>query len=308
MAVAEAGGDDLGGGGDGHIEHHGLVALLPESGGEDLRGVLGAAVHAGVGDHHAVLLRGVGAPLIIFIQEGVQILPPHEAVEGADHLQRHVLHLAEEVLDLGAVLAHDVGVVPAGLVHVIPLKVHLVGKDGAVKGAEGAEGVGGEEDLVGLVVGHHDLGPVDHGGHDEGQLVTAGVQHVPLLHDPAPVGDIQIRELADHGGGLGVADHGGLGIPEQQLRERGGMVRLHVLDDYIIQSPAVQGVGHIFKKHLADGLVHRVQQHGNVVQQQIGVIGHARGHGIHALEHGQTPVVAAYPHQVGSDLFRAIHE
>ena len=71
--------------------------------------------------------------------------------------------LAQQQLDVGAVLAHNVGQIPPGLVNPVPVEVDLVGKQLAVQGDEGAEGVGGEEDAVGGVKGDHSLGPVDMG-------------------------------------------------------------------------------------------------------------------------------------------------
>ena len=87
-------------------------------------------------------------------------------MEGADVLDlvQNAAGLFQQQLDVGAVLAHDVGEIAAGLVEPVPVKVHLVGKELAVQGDEGAEGVGGEEHPVGGVEGDHGLGPVDHGG------------------------------------------------------------------------------------------------------------------------------------------------
>jgi hypothetical protein len=51
-------------------------------------------------------------------------------------------------LDLGAVFADDVGVVAAGLVQPVVHEVHFVGEHVAAQRAEGAEGVGREENLV----------------------------------------------------------------------------------------------------------------------------------------------------------------
>ena len=57
-------------------------------------------------------------------------------MEGTDHLDLHPGGPLQQGLDLGTVLAHDVGVVAAGIVQPVPLKVHLIGKDVAVQGAE----------------------------------------------------------------------------------------------------------------------------------------------------------------------------
>ena len=69
--------------------------------------------------------------------------------------------LFQHVLHRRAVFAHDVGVIPAGIVQPLLLEIHLVGKDVAVHSAEGAEGVGAEQSLLRGIIGHHDLRPVD---------------------------------------------------------------------------------------------------------------------------------------------------
>ena len=81
-------------------------------------------------------------------------------MEWADVLDliQNAAGLFQQELDVGAVLAHDVGEVAAGVVQPVPLEVHLVGEQLAVQRAEGAEGVGGKEDAVGDVEGHHASG------------------------------------------------------------------------------------------------------------------------------------------------------
>ena len=62
-------------------------------------------------------------------------------MKGADipDLVQDAAGLAQQQLDVGAILAHDVGEVPAGLVDPVPVEVHLVGKQLAVQGDEGPE-------------------------------------------------------------------------------------------------------------------------------------------------------------------------
>ena len=66
-------------------------------------------------------------------------------------------------------------------------------------------------------------------------------------------------------------------------------------------------MGQVFKKHAVDGLVHRVEEHGLLVEQEIGVIGNAVGHAVDALKEGETPVVRADPDQVVQNLSCAVH-
>ena len=266
------------------------------------------AVHRGVGQHDALFLRGIAAPEQVLLQEAAEVLPPHRAVEGTDQGDIQPGGLFQHILHLHAVLAHDVGVIAAGLVQIIGHEIALVGKEAAVEGAEGAEGIGGEEDLVRLVIAHHDLGPVNHGGHKEGKFMPAGGEDTPLFHQVNPVGQVQPPEkLTQHGFDLVVAEDAGLRMAQQQALHCGGMVRLHMGDDQVIQGPAAQGVLQILKEGLINRLVYGIKQDGFLVQQQVGIVGNTVRNAIHALETGQAAVVSAHPNQIVRYFSGAVH-
>ena len=307
VAAAEGVGDDVAGRGHGGVVHAHPHAPLIELAGQDVGGVLGVAVDGGVGQQHTLFLGGVAGPEQVLLQEVAEVAAPDEAVQRADQGNLQLRGLLQHRLDLGAVLAHDVGVVAPGLIQVLGKEIGLVVEEAAVQGAEGAEGVGGEEDLVGEVIGHHDFRPVDHGGHDKGEIVLAGGEGVALFHQDGAFGEIAAQELLHHGLDLGVADDLCLGIAAEQQLLGGGVVRLHVLYHQIIQGPAVQGMGHIFQEDAVHGLVHRIEQDGFLVQQEIGVVGDAVGHAIDALEAGETPIVRADPDQILGNFSCAVH-
>ena len=103
-----------------------------------------------------------------------------------------------------------------------------------VECAELAERIGAEQDLVCIVIGHDDLGPVDHRRGDKVQRVGAQRQGVPLLDDDAAVRVVGAEIGLHHVERLGRRDDGRAGV---RLRERGdgaGMVRLHVLHDQVV--------------------------------------------------------------------------
>ena len=269
VAVLEGVGEDVARGGDGGVVHLDLDAAVGELGGEDVRGVLGVAVDAGVGDEHALYLGGVAAPLVVLGEEVAEALPPDKAVQRADVLDVEPGGLAQRGLHLRAVLADDVGVVAAGLVEVLVHEVALVGEDAAVERAEGAEGVRGEEYLVGLVVGHHDLGPVDHRGHDEGELVAAGGEAVALLDEVQPLGEVGGEEAREHVADLGVADYLRLGVAQGYVLDGGGVVGLHVGDDQVVEFAPSQLVGDVVEEVVGHGLVDRVEEDGLLVQDEV---------------------------------------
>ena len=228
-------------------------------------------------------------------------------MQRADVLDVEPRGLAQHGLHLRAVLADDVGVVAAGLVYALVHEVHLVGEDAAVERAEGAEGVGGEEYLVRRVVGHHDLGPVDHRGHDEGEVVPPGAERVALGDDVQPRVEPGVEEVLEHRLYLGVADDGGLGVLLRHVGYGRGVVGLHVGDDQVVELAAAQLVGEVFEEVVADRLVDGIEQNGLLVFDEVGVIGHAVGHAVDALKEGKAPVVSADPDHIVGYALGAIH-
>ena len=217
------------------------------------------AVDRGVGDHNAVFLRRVGAPLEVFFKKIAEVAAPYKAVQGADVVKLKPGRLFQNCLHLRAVLADDVRVIAAGFVHVICEEIDLVVEQMAVERAEGAEGIGREKHFVGQIVGHHDLGPVNHGRHDEGELVLAGAELVAFGDDVVFKRIRQGEELAEHGLYLRVADDGDLGVAQGKLLDRCRMIRLHMRDHKVIKLSSAQSVGEVFKKRATDGLVDGVE-------------------------------------------------
>ena len=147
---------------------------------------------------------------------------------------------------------------------------------------------------------------MDHGGVHKGEGVPAGGDGVPLVHQLGPLG-IGGVELADHVQGLAVADDGGLRVADHQIPQGGGVVGLHMVDEHIVQLPPVQSVLQILKELGLHRTVHRVKENRLLVQQQVGVEGHAPGDGVGALKQGVLAVVAADPEQVVGDLSDTVH-
>lgn len=308
MAAPEGLADQVGYIGVGHIVQGDVLhALLRQTAGQDLGGIFRMAVDGAAEDGHGPVLRGVGAPQLVFLQEPANVFPPDGAMEGADHLDVQSGGPLQQRLDLGTVLAHNVGIIPAGIIQPVPLKVHLIGKDVAVQGAESTEGISGKQDFVGSVIGHHDLRPVDHGRHQEREGVAAGGERIPLLYHNGAAGDVAVKELADHGNGLGVGHHLNVRPAAQQLAQSGAVVRLHMVHDHVVQGPSRQGKLQILKEPLSHGLIHRVQQHGLLIQHQIGVVADAPGDGKYIFKLGQPPVRGSQPIQVLVDVRHAVH-
>ena len=85
------------------------------------------------------------------------------------------------------------------------------------------------------------------------------------------------------------------------------MIRLHVVDDEVIQGTATQHSLHIVNELAAHGPVSGIKQDGLFIQQNIGVIADAVVQGMDILKQGQAVVVGTNPVQIVSDFTVIIH-
>ena len=307
MAVAETLGDELAGVGVAGVIHgNALHAAVGEDGGHLLGCRGGMTIDTAVNDEHALLFGTVAAPGVMLANEIAEILSPDGAMQGAYHLDVKSRGLLQHILHLNSVLADDVDVIATGIVEPVTVEVHLVGKNIAVQGAEGAESVGGEEYLVCQVVGHHHLGPMHHRSHDKGEVVATRGELVSLL-DNHQFRGLATEELLHHLGGLGGGHHGGLRITQQQVGEKRGMVGLHVVHHQVVERPVCKGGGDILEILLTHSTVGGVEEHRLLVAQQITVIRHPTGDGINILEQGQATVAGAHIIQVVGNSACVLH-
>ena len=270
----------------GQIVNHDLGrSVAPQLGGQLFHSGLGVAVDTGIGNDNALILRGVGGPQVVFLQVVAQVLLEHRTVEGADGGDIQRGRLFQQILDLGAVFAHNADVVAPGLV--VPGLLHI-------QRAELSEAVGGEQDLVHVVIGHNDLGPMDHGGGNKGQGVLAEVQRAALSHNDPPVLIAGTEEGAHHREGLGRGDDGGLREGLHEVADIGGVVRLHMLHHQIVRLPALEHILDIVQPLVGEVFVHRIHDGDLFVQDHIGIVAHAIGHPVLPLEQVHLMVVDAY--------------
>ena len=308
MAQAEALRHQLGYIGLGNIIHRDIAhAALREQARQYVRSVLRIAVHGRIGDQNALGLRLVGAPLLVLVQQQPQIRLPDRAVQRADGLDIQRRRLFEQCLHLRAILADNIGVIPARIVHPHAVDVDLVVHDIARQRTERTECVRGKQSLVQLVIGDHDLGPVHHRRHDEVQRMAAGGELVPLGNDQRALLRVHSVELLQHAQRLGAAHELGLRIAAQHLLDHCAVVRLHMLDDQIVQRAPAQRIGDILAEQAADRVIHRVQQHGLFVQQHIAVIRYPARDGEQIFKPAQAAITAANIDKILFDLSGTVH-
>ena len=271
----------------GKIRHGYLGAALGlELLGKQLHCLFCVAVDRGVGDEDALGFHAIGRPGIVLVKIVPQVFGQHGAVEGGDDLDVELGSLFQNSLDLRAVFADDAEVVAACFA-VPALRVfHVVG-------AELAEAVSREEDLVLGLIGHDDLGPVDHGSLDEIEGMLAELEGVALFDDNAAVGKVGAEEVQHHGEGLGRADENSLGIDLHKLADVGAVVGLHMLDHQVVRRAAAQCGVKIVQPGCGEVAVYGVHDRDLLVENDVGVVGHAERHVVLTLEQVDLMVVDA---------------
>lgn len=289
---------------DGDIVH----AALMQQRGENLGGVGRVAVHGGISDHDALFFGFVFAPFVVFVDEPAEIASPDRSVQRAKHFDVDGAGFGENGLNLRSVLANDVGEVTSGIGQPVALKVDFVVEEHAVQSAEGAESIGREEHAIGRVKGHHDLRPVNHGGVDKEQIVFAereGVKFVDNLF--FRIAKVKL-ELIHHLEGLLGGDNGGFRMGLMHQADGGAVIRLHMVDDDVIEWTAGKGLFNIVQVLIAIIPVDGIEDRGFFVQQHVGVVGHAAGDGENVFEKGGAVVIGTDPVEIVTDFANVIHK
>ena len=228
-------------------------------------------------------------------------------MERAEHLNVKPCGLFQYGLYLHAVFADDICIVAAGLVKPVPVKVDLVIENIAVQGFECSESVRAEEDLIRLVVGHHDFRPVHHGRHHKMQGVFSGAECVAFFYNDLFLFQVKAEELVDHREGFGVADDLHFRVAQRQFIDHGAVVRLHVVDDQVVKRSAVQDSLYIFQELASYGVICGIKKNGFLVHQQIGVVGHSVRERENIFEQFDPAVACAHPVQIFCDFSVAVH-
>ena len=302
LSAAEGFGDGIGHIGAGQVHLHDLCALCTQLFCHEVGCCTGVAVDGSTCHKDLFRLLGlVAGPDVVVVQVLAQISGQHRAVQRANGLDVQSRGLFQQRLHLRAVFPHDVQVVAAGFAGPVGLFVKLC------HSAKAAKAISGEQHLLAALIADHDLRPVHHGGKHKGQGVGAKAQALAVLHHHAALlcHSISAKELIHIQEGLGVAHHLHLRIECRQLCDICAVVRLHVGDHQIIRLTACQSFGQVFQPRLGSAGIHRVQNGGLLVQNDIGIIAHAGGHRILALEEVDGGIIHANAQNGFTDLVYA---
>ena len=189
-------------------------------------------------------------------------------MKGADNRDVQPGSLLQDSLCLGTVFADDAEVVAAGLAGPAFRILDIVG-------TEFAEGVGREEHLIPAVVAHDNFRPVHHRGGDKGQRAGAQIEDIAFLDNHTAVGVIGAEELLHHHKGLGTGNDHGRRIELGEDGNAGGMIRFHVVDDQIVRRLISEDFADIGKPGFGAAGVDGIADSGFIVNDDIGIIGHA---------------------------------
>ena len=116
---------------------------------------------------------------------------------------------------------------------------------------------------------------------------------VPLLHQEPSLLRKSIEKLLYHLEGLCIGYDECGGIPPEHLIDQGAVVRLHMVDDEIVELPPGEGVFHIFKVLAPDGLIATVEKRSLLIQDEIGIVAYAAVQRKEVLEEMKPPVLHA---------------
>ena len=249
---------------------------------------LGVSVDRRVGDADAGRLDRVGRPCVVLLHDMRDHLGRvvDRTVQRQDLLDLKPGRLLEERLHLRTELADDADVVAPRLA--VPALGVL-----AVKRTELAEAVRGEEDLVRRIVGDDHLGPVDHRRRDERKYMLAGLEGVAFLHDESTARVVVAEIVLHHHERLRARHDRRRRIRRGELRDVRGVVRLHVLDDQIVDRRLADLVLDVLQPLVPETLVDRVEDDGLLVLHEIGVVGHPERHHVLPLEQVDLVVIHA---------------
>lgn len=309
MAETEGLGNELRHMGVGDVVNGDIVhAALMQQRSKNLGGVGRVPVHGGIGDHDALFFGFVFAPFVVFVDEPAEIASPDRSVQRAKHFDVNGTGFGENGLNLRSVLANNIGEVTSGIGQPVALKVDFVVEEHAVQSAEGAESIGREEHAIGRVKGHHDLRPVNHGSIDKEQIVFAEREGVKFVDDLFfRIAKVKL-ELIHHLESLFGGDNGGFRMGLMHQADGGAVIRLHMVDDDVIEWTASKSLFNIVQVLIAIIPVDGIEDRGFFVQQHVGVVGHAAGDGENVFEKGGAVVIGTDPVEIVTDFANVIHK
>ena len=142
-----------------------------------------------------------------------------------------------------------------------------------------------------------------HRGGDENELVCASGERVALLDDDAAVCVVRSKEVLHHREGLGARDDRRLRVGGRKCGYVGAVVRLHVLNDEVVDRRVADLGADVREPGLAEAGVDGIEHECLRVLDKVGIVGHSARHDVLPLEEVYVMIV----HADVLDVFGDVH-
>ena len=246
------------------------------------------AVNRCVSYKHALILGLIGRPCVVYSEIVFKVFGESRSVKREYGFDLSTCKLFENVLHLHTVLSDNVEIITSCLAS--PAVIVL-----CIESSELAESVSREKKLLALLIGEHNLRPVNHRRKNKFQCVASEGECVALLDCDCPARKVSdLKELTHKLEGLSVADRDNVGVLFYQSHKASCVVGLHVRDNYIVGLFAVKGLLEVIKPLGCFSSVRRIHYSYLLIENNIGIISHTLGNFVLALKQVNVIVIDAY--------------
>ena len=262
-----------------------------------LRRLLGISVHGGIDDHDSLLFRFIGCPVIVFIQQIVQIVSPDQTMKRTDKLNliQNRRRLVQQFPDMRTVFPDNVSQITTVRVNPVPVIIYLIIKQPAVQSLERTEGIRGKQCSVCKIQCDHRLRPVHHGSFQICDRMLSETGFVSFFYYDRFMAVGMKTKLFHQHKAFFRTENFRFRITVQHHLKRCGMIRLPVVDHYRIQFPSVQDILQIFHHLAASVPVHRIEHYCFLIQKKIRVIADSFRNRMNVFKQRQPVVIGADP-------------
>ena len=255
-----------------------------------LRHLLSISIHAAIGNHHTFRCL-ITAQTVIDARHLRDILRPHRPMRRAYNLDRQLAQFSHGFLYRIAILAHDVRIITH---HLVPILIRIDARvqKAPIQSAETAEAISREQHTVRLIERHHSLRPMHHRSQVKTQFMISQVKEIAFLH-LITFTRHAIKSL-NHTERLFVAHDNDIGIILLDKTYRTRMIRLHVIDNQILNRAVANNTANLAQEHLEITGIHCIDQRHDVIVYQIGIIRYAIRQWPHPFEEVFVAVIHSY--------------
>ena len=194
--------------------------------------------------------------------------------------------LLKQVVDLHAIFANDVCIIPTRLIQPVTLPIHLVGIQVSTNGTKRTKRICREKRSRCQIKGNHDFWPVNHRCCYKLQDMFAELQGIPFGYHNGIGCRVKIMELANEIKSLGGTNQFDRRIFFYQPGNLCTMIGLHMVNYHIVQLAVTEHILQILTKLTSYNIIHTVKKTGLLVKNEIAVIGHAIRNVIGILKQG----------------------